>query len=232
MRHNRYEDTHVEKGDPKRALQDIIVNAMKGVEAKRWVSSDIAQPNTVELWVRIFKVHMCHNVTTPDKWTLEHKDFVQYATRECLTSSDTVVLDCIVPHLKALYDMAPDNIPTLTQCLIRLCMLDLTAAPEAQTSEAAFHAWLQELSNLAQVQYLYCSPLYSAFLKRRFTQKFELANESVGNRAETVRALLETATIGSLEHVALLLVQALEDETKPFIEKLRLLWCTPSPHAI
>ena len=54
----------------------------------------------------------------------------------------------------------------------------------------------------------------------------------MGNRAETVRALLETATIGSLEHVALLLVQALEYEAKPFIEKLRLLWCTPSPHDI
>ncbi len=65
------------------AVQDIIVNAMKGVEAKRWVSSDIAQPNTVELWVRIFNVHMCHNVATPDKWALEHKDFVQYITREC-----------------------------------------------------------------------------------------------------------------------------------------------------
>ena len=94
---------------------------------------------------------------------VEHKYFVKYITRECFTSSDTVVLDCIVPHLKALYDMAPDNIPTLTQRLIRLCTLDLTAAPEAQTSEVAFHAWLQELSILAQVQYLYCSPLYSAF---------------------------------------------------------------------
>ncbi len=59
-------------------------------------------------------------------------------------------------------------------------MLDLTAAPEAQTSEAAFHAWLQELSNLAQVQYLYCSPLYSAFPKRRFTHKFELAKGVCG----------------------------------------------------
>jgi hypothetical protein len=66
MRHYKYEDTHVEKDDPKRALQDIFVNAMKGVEAKRWVSSDIAQPNTVELWVRIFQIHMCHNVSTPD----------------------------------------------------------------------------------------------------------------------------------------------------------------------
>ena len=73
MRHNKYEDTHVENDGPKRAVQDIIVNAMKGVAAKRWVSSDIAQPNTVEFWVRIFKVHMCHNVTTPDKLALEHK---------------------------------------------------------------------------------------------------------------------------------------------------------------
>ena len=56
MRHSKYQDTHVENDDPKRALQDIIVNAMKGVEAKRWVSSDIAQPNTVERLVRIFKV--------------------------------------------------------------------------------------------------------------------------------------------------------------------------------
>ena len=84
-RQNNSQDTHAENDDPKRALQDIIVNAMKGVEAKRWVSSDIAQPNTVEFWVRIFKVHMCHNVSTPDKWTLEHKDFVKYLTRECLT---------------------------------------------------------------------------------------------------------------------------------------------------
>ena len=58
---------------------------MKGVELNRWVTSDKAQPNTVELWVRICKVHMCHNVTTADKWTVEHKEFVKYITRECLT---------------------------------------------------------------------------------------------------------------------------------------------------
>ena len=62
------------------------------------------------------------------------------------------------------------------------------------------------------------------------TEKISWQKESVGNRAETVRALLESATIGSLEHVALFLVQTLEDKTKPFIEKLRLLWCTPSAH--
>ena len=171
-------------------------------------------------------------MTTPDKWTLEHKEFVKHITRECFTSSDTVGLDCTVLQLKALYDIAPDNIPTFAQCIIKLCVLDLTAAPEAETSEAAFHARLQELSNLAQVPYLYCSPLYSAFLKRRFTHKFHLAKEYVGNRAETVRALLESATIGSLEHVALIWVQTLEDNTKPFIEKLRLLWCTPSVDVI
>ena len=41
-----------------------------------------------------------------------------------------------------------------------------------------------------------------------------MAKQSVGNRVETVRALLESATIGSLEHVALFLVQTLEDNTK------------------
>jgi len=71
---------------------------------------------------------MCHNVSTPDKWTLEHKDLVKYIT-----------LDCIVPHLKVWYDIAPDNIPTITQCIIKLSLLDVTAAPEAETSEAAFH---------------------------------------------------------------------------------------------
>ena len=86
---------------------------------------------------------------------------------------------------------------------------------------------VQELSNLAGAQYLYCSPLYSAFLKRRFAHMIQLAKQSVGNRVETVRTLLESATIGSLEHVALFLVQTLEDKTKPFTEKLRLLWCTP-----
>ena len=54
----------------------------------------------------------------------------------------------------------------------------------------------------------------------------------MGKGSETARALLESATIGSLERVALFLVQTLEDNTKPFIEKLRLLWCTPSAHEI
>ena len=79
---------------------------------------------------------------------------------------------------------------------------------------------------------MYCSPFYNAFLKRRSTRNFQLAMESVGKRAETVRAVLESATIGSIEHVALFLVQTLEHNTKPFIKKLRLLWCTPSAHLL
>ena len=55
VRQNNSQDTQVENDDPTRAFQDIV-NATKGVEAKRWVSSDIAQPNTVELWFCIFKV--------------------------------------------------------------------------------------------------------------------------------------------------------------------------------
>ena len=40
---------------PEDAIQEIIVNAMKAISAKRWVRADPAQPNTVELWIRIFK---------------------------------------------------------------------------------------------------------------------------------------------------------------------------------
>jgi hypothetical protein len=73
VRQNNTEVTFAEHDNPKSALQDVIVNAVKGVEAMRWVSSDIAQPNTVEFGFRVFKVHAQHNVTTPDKWTLDTK---------------------------------------------------------------------------------------------------------------------------------------------------------------
>ena len=55
---------------------------MKAVEAKRWVSSDMAQLNTVELWVRIFKVRLQHAALTPHEWALAHQAFVKYITRE------------------------------------------------------------------------------------------------------------------------------------------------------
>ena len=48
-----------------------------------------------------------------------------------------------------------------------------------------------------------------------------------GNRAERISLLVESATLGSVEHAALLLVQLLEDKAKPFIDKLRLLWLNP-----
>ena len=51
----------------------------------------------------------------------------------------------------------------------------------------------------------------------------------MGNRAETVRALLKSATIGSLEHVALLLVQALEDENKIVHRAVALVVVHPKP---
>ena len=57
---------------------------MKAVEAKRWMSADQAQPNTVELWVRIFKVHMQHSAKTPYEWAMKHKAFVKYIRRERL----------------------------------------------------------------------------------------------------------------------------------------------------
>ena len=82
VRQSNSQEPPVEHDNQADATQDIIANAMQAVEAKRWVSSESAQPNTVEFWACIFKVHMCHNVTTPDKWKLEHKDFAKYITRE------------------------------------------------------------------------------------------------------------------------------------------------------
>ena len=210
VRQSNSEEPPAEQDNPARALQNIIGNAMKAVEAKRWVSSDVAQPNTVELWVRIFKVHLQHAALTPHEWTLEHKAFVKYITRECLASTDISVLDGIVPHLKALDDMAASNMPALAKSICKLVVVDLAAAAECERSEATFHAWLQEHLSLAHIQLLYCSPLYKAFLTRRFTRQLELAQANPGNRAESIRVLLESAKLGSSEHAALLLVQSLE----------------------
>ena len=52
VRQSNSEEPPAEQDKPARALQNIIGNAMKAVEAKRWVSSDVAQPNSVEPWVR------------------------------------------------------------------------------------------------------------------------------------------------------------------------------------
>ena len=105
--------------------------------------------------------------------------------------------------------------------------MHLAAAAECERSEATFHSWLQENLSLGHIQLFYCSPLYKAFLTRRFTRQLEFAQANPGNRAESIRVLFESAKLGSSEHAALLLVQSLEVRTNPVIEKLRLLWCTP-----
>ena len=84
-RQSNSQEPLVEQDNSARALQDMIGNAMKAVEAKRWVSSDLAQLSTVELWVRIAKVHLQHAALTPHEWALEHKAFVKvHHARECL----------------------------------------------------------------------------------------------------------------------------------------------------
>ena len=144
---------------------------------------------------------------------MEHKASVKYIARE---PTGIYVLDGIVPHLKALDDMAASNMPVLAKSICKLSFVDLAAAAEGETSEATFHAWLQEHLSLAHVQLLYCSPLYTAFATRRFTRQLELAQAMPGNRAESIRVLLESAKLGSSEHAALLLVQSLEDKAKTY----------------
>ena len=68
--------------------------------------------------------------------------------------------------------------------------------------------------NLGQVQFLYRSPLYNTFLKRRFTQQLHLANQSPGNRGEIIRVLLESVKVGSVEHNELISAQIIEDDCK------------------
>ena len=44
--------------DSEDAMPDIIANTKKCLAAKRWVSPDPSQPDTVEFWLRIFQVQM------------------------------------------------------------------------------------------------------------------------------------------------------------------------------
>ena len=44
-------------------MLDIISNTKKCLAAKRWVSHDPSQPDTVELWLRIVQVQMTKNTT-------------------------------------------------------------------------------------------------------------------------------------------------------------------------
>ena len=103
----------LEQESPERAMQTIILNAMKAVREQRWVSVDQSQPNTLEFWLRIFTGHMQRYAKTPSDWTETEKAFVKYITRECLQSQVSTCLDGVIPHLKSLADMAPDHIPLL-----------------------------------------------------------------------------------------------------------------------
>ena len=69
--------------------------------------------------------------------------------------------------------------------------------------------------------------MYKVFLKRRIEHKFQLAKKAPGDRSETIRILLESASPGSAEHAALVFAQTIDDEDKPLLEKLLLLWSHP-----
>ena len=217
----------LEQESPEKAMQNIIGNAVKAVQEQRWVSVDQSQPNTLEFWLRIFTRHMQHYAKPPSDWTETEKAFVKYITRECLQSKVGAALDGIVPHLKTLADMAPDHIPLLATAICKLRPADFKADATAEASESSFHAWLREKVPLGQVQFLYGSALYQAFLKNRFAQQLDLAKRKPAERGETIRILLESVTLGPAEHVGLVFAQTVDDEGKTLPEKLRFVWCTP-----
>ena len=98
--------------------------------------------------------------------------------------------------MKALEVIAPGNIPAFAKSLCKFRSVDFAAVPEVETSDRAFQSWLQEHTNLGQVQLLYCSPVYKAFIKVPFVQQFRLAKKSPGNRGEFIRVLLESVKVG------------------------------------
>ena len=132
-------------------IEEIISNAINAVSTKRWVSANLAQPDTVELSVRIFEDHMQQSAMSPDQSTTKHKYFGQYITRECLASTESAVLHSTIPHLGALDDIAPGNMPALAKALCTLRSVDFVAVPEVETVELSFHVWLQEHMNLGQL---------------------------------------------------------------------------------
>ena len=152
----------LEQESPERAMPTIILNAMKAVREQRWVSVDQSQPNTLELWLRIFTGHMQRYAKTPSDWTETEKAFVKYITRECLQSQVSTCLDGAIPHLTSLADMAPDHTPLLATAICKLRSVDFKADATAEASESSFHAWLREKVPLGQVQFLYGSALYQA----------------------------------------------------------------------
>jgi hypothetical protein len=118
--------------------------------------------------------------------------------------------------------MAPGHIPLLATAICKLRPMGFNADAKAEASESSFHAWLQEKVPLAQVQFLYKSALYQAFLKNRFTQQLGLAKRKPAERGETVRILLASASLGSTEHMALVFSQTMDGEGIPLLEKLHV----------
>ena len=149
---------------------------MHAINTKRWVSADLAQPDTVELLVRIFKNHIQQSAMLPEQWTTQHTYFVKYITRERLASTESAVLHSVTPPLGGLgRHCARQYAGPFAKALCKLRSVDFAVVPEAETSERSFHLWLQENMNLGQVQLLYCTPLHKAFLKVRFTEQLHLA---------------------------------------------------------
>ena len=71
-----------DKIHPEDDCEELMYNAMNAISTKRWVSADLAQPSTVQLWVRIFKDHIQQSAMSPDQRTTKHTHFVKYITRE------------------------------------------------------------------------------------------------------------------------------------------------------
>ena len=67
---------------------------------------------------------MQQSAMPPYQWTVNHTDFVKYITRECLESTSSAVLHRIIPHLGALGNIAPGNMPALAKALCNLRSVD------------------------------------------------------------------------------------------------------------
>ena len=153
--------------------------------------------------------------------------FLKYATREVLNLHAIGDAAGVVPHLEALCDMVPGQVSKLTAAVCNMLTVDATVAPESANSETTFHRWLQANATLGQIEFFYNSPLYKAFLQARFNKLFSLAQNKPGSRDEIVKLLLGSVKPGSDEHAALVFAQTMDDESKPKLEKLRVLWNTP-----
>ena len=218
---------------PEAAMQDIITNTMKAVQAQRWYCADSSQPTTVEFWLRLFLVHMQRNAKTAEDWTDTQRAFVKYITREALTSQHLAVLSPIIPSLRELEKLAPDHFPALATALCKLASIDFTAAPAAPESEKSFHNWLQAELPLAQVQFLYNGALYQGFLATTFEKYFEKANQAdADERSHLIALLLESVGAGTPEHMSLTFAKALACPETATRKKIRLLWSTPGAPAL